>query len=54
MPVRSRPAIMPLTYLVAIVVLGITVVPLLFVFVDGFRSTAQINASPSGLPHPWV
>jgi raffinose/stachyose/melibiose transport system permease protein len=20
----------------------------------GFRSTAQINASPAGLPHPWV
>jgi raffinose/stachyose/melibiose transport system permease protein len=52
--VRRKNAVMPLTYLVAIVLLGITVVPLLFVFVDGFRSTAQINASPTGLPSPWV
>ena len=52
--VRSKNAVMPLTYLVAIVLLGITVVPLLFVFVDGFRSTGQINASPAGLPDPWV
>ena len=51
---RSKNAVMPLTYLVAIVILGITVVPLLFVFVDGFRSTGQINASPAGLPDPWV
>ena len=51
---RHKNAVMPLTYLVAIVLLGITVVPLLFVFVDGFRSTGQINASPTGLPSPWV
>jgi raffinose/stachyose/melibiose transport system permease protein len=45
---------MPATYPVAIVLFGITVVPLLFVFVDGFRTTADINNSPTGLPHPWV
>jgi raffinose/stachyose/melibiose transport system permease protein len=51
---RSKYTIMPVTYLVAIVLLGITVVPLLFVFVDGFRTSADINNSPTGLPHPWV
>ena len=51
---RSKYTIMPATYLVAIVLFGITVVPLLFVFVDGFRTTADINNSPAGLPHPWV
>ena len=30
-----------------------TVVPLLFVFIDGFKTNAQINASATGLPHPW-
>jgi raffinose/stachyose/melibiose transport system permease protein len=30
------------------------VVPLLFVVLDGFRSTAQINNSATGLPSPWV
>jgi raffinose/stachyose/melibiose transport system permease protein len=44
----------PFTYLIALVIVGITVVPLLFVIVDGFRSTAQINGSATGLPHPWV
>lgn len=44
----------PIGYLAAIVVLGITVVPLLFVILGGFRTTAQINASPNGLPSPWV
>jgi raffinose/stachyose/melibiose transport system permease protein len=49
-----RYAIMPATYLVAIVLLGVTVVPFGFVFVDGFRTTAAINSSPTSLPHPWV
>jgi raffinose/stachyose/melibiose transport system permease protein len=51
---RNRYTILPLTYLVSIVIGGVTVVPLLFVFVDGFRTTGDINNSPAGLPHPWV
>ena len=42
--------IMPATYLVSIVILGITVVPLLYVFLDGARSTAQISADSTALP----
>ena len=45
---------MPATYLVSIVILGITVVPLLYVFLDGARSTAQIANSSTALPNPWV
>jgi raffinose/stachyose/melibiose transport system permease protein len=45
---------MPATYLVAIVLIGITLAPLLFVFVDGFRTNADINNAPIGVPHPWV
>ncbi|WP_410657507.1 carbohydrate ABC transporter permease [Amycolatopsis sp. lyj-112] len=44
----------PIGYVAAIAVLGITVVPLLFVILGGFRTTAQINSSPGGLPGPWV
>jgi len=51
---RGRWTIMPATYLVAIVIFGITVVPLLFVLVDGFRTNADINATAVGLPHPWT
>ncbi|HEY8043928.1 MAG TPA: carbohydrate ABC transporter permease [Streptosporangiaceae bacterium] len=43
----------PVTYLAAILLIGVTVVPLLFVFVDGFKTNAQINSSATGLPHPW-
>jgi raffinose/stachyose/melibiose transport system permease protein len=49
-----RWSVMPATYLVAIVAVGVTVVPLLFVVVDGFRTNGDINNSPAGLPHPWV
>ena len=45
---------MPLSYLVALVILAVTLVPIAFVFLGGFRTTAQINNSPTGLPHPWV
>lgn len=46
--------IMPATYLVSIVILGVTVVPLLYVFLDGVRSSAQISDSATALPNPWV
>src|SRR5215467_161652 len=51
---RGRWTIMPATYLVCIVILGVTVVPLLYVFLDGARSTAQISADSTALPSPWV
>jgi len=49
-----RWTVLPVTYLVAIVAVGLTVVPLLFVVVDGFRTNGDINNSPAGWPHPWV
>jgi raffinose/stachyose/melibiose transport system permease protein len=50
---KIKPTV-PLSYLVALVILAITLVPIAFVFLGGFRTTGQINASPTGLPHPWV
>jgi raffinose/stachyose/melibiose transport system permease protein len=44
----------PATYVVGLAVVAVTVVPLAYVFLGGFRTTAQINNSPTGLPHPWV
>ena len=44
----------PFRYLVAIAIVGLTVVPLLYVILGGFRSNGQINSDPTGLPHPWV
>jgi raffinose/stachyose/melibiose transport system permease protein len=51
---RRFSLVKPLTWLVVVLIVAITVVPLIFVIEGGFRSTAQINASPVGLPHPWV
>jgi raffinose/stachyose/melibiose transport system permease protein len=52
---RGRaPITTALAYLAAVVVVVVTVVPFLFVFIGGFRTTPQINESPAGLPHPWV
>jgi raffinose/stachyose/melibiose transport system permease protein len=44
----------PAGWLVVLAVLAITVVPMLYLIVGGFRTTAQINSQPNGLPHPWV
>ncbi|MGE5137327.1 MAG: carbohydrate ABC transporter permease [Gemmatimonadota bacterium] len=44
----------PATWLVILVVLALTLVPMFFVIIGGFRSTAQLNENPAGLPHPWV
>lgn len=41
-------------YACAVVIIVITIVPLLYVIIGGFRTTAQINQSPASLPHPWV
>jgi raffinose/stachyose/melibiose transport system permease protein len=43
-----------LAYLAALLVAGATVVPLLFVMIGSFRTTAQVNAVPVGWPSPWV
>jgi raffinose/stachyose/melibiose transport system permease protein len=44
----------PFRYLVAIAIVGVTVVPLAYVILGGFRTNGQINSDPTGLPSPWV
>jgi raffinose/stachyose/melibiose transport system permease protein len=48
-----RDPFQPIAYLFALVITGITVVPLLYVIIGGFRSTADLNNSPVGWPSPW-
>jgi len=50
---RIRPAV-PAAYLIGLVIIAITLVPMLYVIIGGFRTTAQLNVSPVGLPSPWV
>ena len=44
----------PLTYGVALVVVAVTLGPVLYAVLGGFRSNAQLAESPAGLPDPWV
>ena len=44
----------PFVYLIALVVVAVTVAPVIYVILNGCRTTAQINANPGGLPDPWV
>jgi raffinose/stachyose/melibiose transport system permease protein len=52
--VGSSPMATALAYLAGVVIVVVTLVPLLYLFVGGFRTTPQINSAPTGLPHPWV
>ena len=44
----------PFSYMAAVVVAGITLVPILYVVVSGFRTEAAINTTPVVWPHPWI
>lgn len=44
----------PLVYAIAAVVVVVTVAPVAYAFLGGFRSNAQLAANPTGLPDPWV
>lgn len=44
----------PFVYLVALVMCAIAIGPVVYVFIGGFRTTADINAAPGGWPDPWV
>ncbi len=57
LPVRSRRPLRwssPLTYVLALAVAGVSIAPVVYVILGGFRTTGQIAVDPAGLPHPWV
>ncbi|GAA5203564.1 carbohydrate ABC transporter permease [Microbacterium jejuense] len=44
----------PFVYLVALVVAAVAIGPVLYVFLGGFRTTADLNANPAGFPDPFT
>jgi raffinose/stachyose/melibiose transport system permease protein len=44
----------PLTYVLALAIAAVSIAPVVYVILGGFRTTGQIAANPTGLPHPWV
>ena len=55
-PAARRPVAWssPLTYVLALAVSAVSIAPVVYVIVGGFRTTPQIVADPAGLPDPWV
>ncbi|MCO8277731.1 carbohydrate ABC transporter permease [Actinoplanes sp. TRM 88003] len=43
-----------IVYLVALLLIGLMLGPVLYIIVGGFRTNSQITVSPAGLPDPWV
>ena len=43
----------PIVYLIALVLVGLMLGPVLYLVIGGFRDNSQITVSPAGLPHPW-
>lgn len=44
----------PWVYLVALVTVLISVAPVAYIWINGFRSTPDLNANPAGWPDPWI
>ncbi|TYP81958.1 carbohydrate ABC transporter permease [Blastococcus xanthinilyticus] len=44
----------PFVYLVALLVVAVTLGPVLYGALGGFRTNAQLARDPAGLPDPWV
>jgi raffinose/stachyose/melibiose transport system permease protein len=43
----------PVTYFVALVFIAVSLAPVLYIVLGGFRTNSQITTSPAGLPSPW-
>jgi raffinose/stachyose/melibiose transport system permease protein len=44
----------PFVYLIALLTVGLTLAPVLYLVIGGFRTTGQLTADPNAWPDPWV
>lgn len=55
--VRSTPADggwgSPLVYFIALCLIGVCIVPVMYIIISGFRTNSQITVDPAGWPNPW-
>jgi len=50
---KARGGAGPATYFVALLLVGVMLVPILYIVLGGFRTNAQITTDPAGFPSPW-
>jgi raffinose/stachyose/melibiose transport system permease protein len=43
----------PLTYFIALVFIAVSISPVLYIVLGGFRTNSQITVDPAALPAPW-
>jgi raffinose/stachyose/melibiose transport system permease protein len=43
----------PVTYFIALVFIAVSLAPVLYIILGGFRTNSQITTDPAGLPAPW-
>lgn len=43
----------PIVYVVALTAIAVSVIPVIYIWVSSFRTSADLNANPAGWPNPW-
>ncbi|TQL48795.1 carbohydrate ABC transporter membrane protein 2 (CUT1 family) [Homoserinimonas aerilata] len=43
----------PFVYVIAATAILVSIIPVLYVWISGFRSSADLNSDPAGWPDPW-
>ncbi len=51
---QHRRRVSPWVYLASVLVAGVTLSPVVYAVLSGFRSNGQLGANPVALPDPWV
>ncbi|UZN04519.1 carbohydrate ABC transporter permease [Cellulomonas sp. S1-8] len=50
----SRRRVSPLVYIASVFIALVTLSPVIYAVLGGFRSNGQLAESPAGLPSPWI
>lgn len=43
----------PFVYVVALTAVAVSIIPVVYVWIGGFRTSSDLNANPGGFPDPW-